>query len=155
MTTPAVRPVTADDLDALRALALEATHELRSQRGGAFLVDAIDRPTRDDASMIAHLHEPDRAAWVATIDDVVVGYAYASMRATSSERFVMIDELFTSHGARAIGVGERLVDEVSAWAIVNGASGVSATALPGARETKNFFEGMGLKARAIIVHREL
>ncbi len=155
MTTPAVRPVTADDLDALRVLVLEATRELRAQRGGSFLVDAIDRPTRDEAAMLAHVHDADRAAWVATIDDVAVGYAYASLRATTTTRIVMIDELFTTPEARAIGVGERLVDEVSAWAIVNEASGVSAVALPGARETKNFFEGMGMKARSIVVHRDL
>ena len=35
------------------------------------------------------------------------------------------------------------------------AVGIDALALPGDRETKNFFETFGLKARAIVVHRSL
>ena len=36
-----------------------------------------------------------------------------------------------------------------------GAVGIDSLALPGDRETKNFFETFGLKARAIVVHRSL
>ncbi len=33
--------------------------------------------------------------------------------------------------------------------------GIDALALPGDRETKNFFESFGLKARQLVVHRSL
>jgi hypothetical protein len=33
--------------------------------------------------------------------------------------------------------------------------GIDAVALPGMRETKNFFEAAGLVARAIVVHKAL
>lgn len=36
-----------------------------------------------------------------------------------------------------------------------GCLGIDALALPGNRETKNFFEASGLTARAIVVHRSL
>ena len=35
------------------------------------------------------------------------------------------------------------------------AAGIDGFALPGDRETKNFFERFGLTARAILVHRSL
>jgi hypothetical protein len=48
-----------------------------------------------------------------------------------------------------------MVDVMIAWATAAGCRGIDAIALPGARDTKNFFERMGLVARAIIVHRRL
>lgn len=155
MTQPSVRRATTDDLDAIESLADEAGRELRPQRGGAFLVDAPDRVSADRSRVIHAIDAPDRGVWVAAIDDAVVGYAVATMRTLTESATAVIDELFTSAEARSVGVGERLVEEIVAWAIINEATGVSATALPGARATKNFFEGLGMKARAIVVHRDL
>jgi hypothetical protein len=42
-----------------------------------------------------------------------------------------------------------------ASAAAAGAVGIEATALPGDRATKNFFETHGLVARALTVHRRL
>jgi hypothetical protein len=36
-----------------------------------------------------------------------------------------------------------------------GCVGIDALALPGNRQTKNFFESFGFTARAIVVHRRL
>jgi hypothetical protein len=47
------------------------------------------------------------------------------------------------------------MEAVLAWAGERGCVGVDALALPGSRETKNFFESFGLVARAIVVHRDL
>jgi hypothetical protein len=44
---------------------------------------------------------------------------------------------------------------IVAWGTERGAVGIDAVVLPGARETKNFFESFGLKARALVVHRDL
>jgi hypothetical protein len=47
------------------------------------------------------------------------------------------------------------MEAVLAWCDERGCFGVDALALPGNRETKNFFESFGLVARAIVVHRRL
>jgi hypothetical protein len=48
-----------------------------------------------------------------------------------------------------------LLDAVIAWATGRKCIGIDSLALPGNRETKNFFESFGLVARAIVVHRPL
>jgi hypothetical protein len=47
------------------------------------------------------------------------------------------------------------MDAIVAWAEAAGCVGIDSLALPGNRETKNFFETFGLVARAIVVHRPL
>lgn len=48
-----------------------------------------------------------------------------------------------------------MMDQILAWCRVHDCIGVDALALPGHRDTKNFFESFGLVARAIVVHRSL
>jgi hypothetical protein len=48
-----------------------------------------------------------------------------------------------------------MLDLVTEWAASNDATGLDAIALPGMRDTKNFFERFGLTARAITVHKKL
>ncbi len=45
-----------------------------------------------------------------------------------------------------------MMNEVVASAKAAGCLGVDAVALPGDRNTKNFFESFGLKARLLVVH---
>jgi hypothetical protein len=54
-----------------------------------------------------------------------------------------------------VGVGEAVMDHLVAWCRAQGCFGVDSLALPGDRQTKNFFESFGLVARAIVVHRPL
>ncbi len=56
-------------------------------------------------------------------------------------------------GARAVGVGESLIECVLAFTAEQRCVGVDALALPGHRAAKNFFEGSGFTARAIVMHR--
>jgi GNAT superfamily N-acetyltransferase len=92
----------------------------------------------------------------ATLDDVVMGYA-AARRESLRDGAVMavISDIYVEEGCRGIGLGEALMDEIVAWARREGCIGIDSIALPGNRETKNFFETFGLVARAIIVHRPL
>ena len=71
------------------------------------------------------------------------------------DTIVVIDDLFTEPGARSVGVGEAMLAVIVEWGTDRGAVGIDAVVLPGARETKNFFESFGLKARALVVHRDL
>jgi ribosomal protein S18 acetylase RimI-like enzyme len=66
-----------------------------------------------------------------------------------------IIDLYVDPGAREVGVGELLADACLEWCGARGCRGVDALVLPGNRATKNFFEGLGLTARAIVVHKSL
>ncbi len=151
----AARPASTDDLATLVHLAGEARRELGPMRGGAVFLRREAR--RDDAAELeALLTDPEAAAWVGTIDDVPIGYAVARVVALhDGARLAVIDDLFVESEARGVGVGEALMDAVLAWAVERDCIGVDAVALPGNRETKNFFERFGLTARALVVHRSL
>jgi hypothetical protein len=47
------------------------------------------------------------------------------------------------------------MDSLLAWASERGCQGVDATALPGDRATKNFFEGSGFTARLLVMHHRV
>jgi GNAT superfamily N-acetyltransferase len=67
----------------------------------------------------------------------------------------VIEDIYVDPGARAVGLGEALMDHLLRWCRDQGCFGVDSLALPGDRATKNFFESFGLVARAIVVHRPL
>ena len=54
-----------------------------------------------------------------------------------------------------MGVGEALVADLVEVATARGCLGIDAPALPGHRQTKNFFEGQGFTARLLTMHRPL
>jgi N-acetylglutamate synthase-like GNAT family acetyltransferase len=88
---------------------------------------------------------------VGEIDATVVGYLAASMSGTTG----VIDAVYVDPGCRAVGVGEALLGEALAWMAGAGCDAVDAHALPGARQTKNFFEESGFTARLLVVSRRL
>ena len=95
-------------------------------------------------------------AVVGTIDGVPVGYG-ASRLVDLADGTVLseVSDLYVDPEARGVGVGEAMMDLLVAHATEAGAVGIDSLALPGDRETKNFFETFGLTARAIVVHRSL
>ncbi len=100
--------------------------------------------------------DPAARLVVGTVDDTVVGYGWARVEELhDGARLLVISDLYTEPEARAIGVGEAMMDVLVAEARAAGAIGIDAIALPGDRHTKNFFETFGLTARAIVVHRSL
>jgi GNAT superfamily N-acetyltransferase len=146
------RPATAADLERLAELAREARRELLPLRGGDVFVqregriEDFARDVDDDATMVL----------CGTIDDVVVGYAAVTLERLGDGRTLgRVRELYVEEGGRGVGVGERLIDEVIAWCSARGCFGIDAHALPGTRETKNFFETAGFTARLLVVHRRL
>ena len=92
---------------------------------------------------------------VGTVLGATVGVVVARHDEVSGKRLALIEELYTEPEARGVGVGRRLIDVVEAWARETGCIGIESMALPGDRDTKNFFEAAGLIARAIVVHRSL
>lgn len=154
----AARHATAADLDAVASLARRAREELAVLRGGEVWraqVGRVDPVEEVLAGQVGTAPEVGCAV-VGTIDEVVVGYGVSQVEdLRDGSRLAVVTDLYVEPGARAIGIGEAMMDLLVEHARSVGARGIDALALPGDRETKNFFETFGLKARAIVVHRSL
>ena len=146
------RRATAADLPTLDELADAAIAELLPTRGGSLYARHDARST----PLAELLDRPTALVLAGTIDEAVVGYAVAHLdELAEGGRLAVVDDLFVLPDGREVGVGESLMDEITAWSTAAGCMGIDAVVLPGNRETKNFFETFGLTARAIIVHRRL
>ncbi|MFP5326169.1 MAG: N-acetyltransferase family protein [Acidimicrobiia bacterium] len=146
----AARLATSADVPRLAELFAEASAELAPTRGGAvFLAREIesDPPPPGDEG---------RPVWVGTLDEFAVGYAAAHVEQLRDGMILgVIDHLFVEEGARDVGVGEALMDELLGWFRSRDCDAVDAIALPGNRQTKNFFETAGFSARLIVMHHKL
>ena len=96
------------------------------------------------------------APTLSLIDTAVVGYAACHVEPLHDGRAIArITDLYVLPDARKVGVGEAMMVTLEEWARERSLVGLDAVALPGDRDTKNFFETFGLVARAIQVHRSL
>jgi GNAT superfamily N-acetyltransferase len=152
------RTATTADLSALERLVRQAATELQALRGGVIwsLREAHPEPVGPAIEAVLTGGDPAARLVVGTVDDTVVGYGWARLEELhDGSRLLVISDLYTEPDARAIGVGESMMDVLEHEARAAGAIGIDAIALPGDRHTKNFFETFGLTARAIVVHRAL
>jgi GNAT superfamily N-acetyltransferase len=146
------RPAVASDLDAINALWAGAAEELSHERGGPLLltreaagIDVAQRMSSEHSTVVAGLY-----------DEAVVGFAIARVEPLrDGSKLAVVEALYVEPDARAVGVGEALIDVVEQWATARGCAGLDSIVLPGMRDSKNFFEAHGLTARAIVVHRDL
>ena len=146
----------AADLERLSSLAEEAVAEQEEARGGAIWSVRESRPRPAAPSMAQALADPDKLVLAATLDDVVLGYAVASVEPLRDGGLLgKVDDLYVETEGRAVGLGEELINEIVAWCATKECVGIDAFVLPGNRETKNFFETFGFVARALVVHRRL
>lgn len=152
----AARLATERDLPVLEALVGVATREMTPARGGDLWARTLGRTEPYGPALAEALVDPAQLVICGTIDGVTVGYGVARIdELHDRSRLAVIEDLYTLPDARHVGVGEAMMDLVLGWASDQGAVGVDAVALPGMRDTKNFFESFGLVARAIVVHRPL
>ena len=153
------RTATSADAPALIALVRQATEELAPHRGGQVWRQHDAWPEPIDEAITARCGPTPPAgtcAVVGTIDDTVIGYGLGRLDPLHDGTVLaVVTDLFVDPAARAVGVGEAMMDLLVAWATEHQAIGIDALALPGDRETKNFFETFGLTARALVVHRSL
>ena len=126
--------------------------ELRDTRGGELWSTREAR-----VEPIAHLLDrDDTCVAVGTITDTVVGYGIVTLETLRDGSCIgVIGDLYVEPDARAVGVGEAIADALIAFCRDAGCRGVDATALPGARAAKNFFERAGFTARALTMHKQL
>jgi GNAT superfamily N-acetyltransferase len=152
----ASRPATADDLPRLAELAAAAVAELQQGRGGDVWARRTARRPPYDEGLRQALEADDHLVLAGTVDGLVMGYGVAQIEVLGDGgRLGVVTDLYTDPGCRELGVGEVLMESLVDWCRDRGCFGVDSLALPGDRHTKNFFEGFGLVARAIIVHRSL
>lgn len=154
-----VRLARRSDGDRCGELCREALDTLQQARGGALfsrretglVAKALLRPGGLDRLMA----DTRRRVLVGTLDDAVVGLAVGRIEAVGETTLGVIDACYVQPEARGVGVGRLVLDDMVAWFTSSGCRGVDVTALPGDRETKNFLEGSGFKARLLTLHRSL
>ena len=157
----AARLADASDLEAVLGIGQRIREELADHRGGAMLLAAEDggQPWRDrlTAAVEATKDAIGRdVVIVGTFDDVVFGIAVLRHRTLADDTIVgELDDFAVDAEAREVGIGEAMMNLAIERLLAAGGTGIGARALPGDRETKNFFESFGLKARQLLVHRDL
>jgi GNAT superfamily N-acetyltransferase len=150
------RPATEADLARLVELAHAMRVELGEERGGPLWATREARAEPLDAAFVALVARDDAALLVGTYDDVVVGFGAAHVEVLrDGSRLGVVDEIYVEPEARAVGVGELLVEQLVDFCRAAGCAGVDATALPGHRQAKNFFERAGFSARLLVMHKSL
>ena len=146
------RPASSQDLEDLVILECEARNSLNEFRGADRL--ASDVP-EIGSRWLEELNNDAVFVLVGGIDSVVMGYLVARMFAKSVNQIATIEQVFVTHDARNLGVGDALVSSALAWAQQQKLTALDALALPGDRETKNLYERSGLVARLITVTKKL
>lgn len=156
MAGESARLATVEDLIAIESIARSVGAETEDKRGGPLF---LRRESGGDARVRADslLQAPDRGFGViGTYDDVPFGYALVQIETLDDGgRLARIDDLAVEAEARSAGIGEAMMNLVLDEATARRCFGVDSRALPGDRQTKNFFESFGLKARLLTVHRTL
>ena len=150
----AARLAQPDDVGAIEDIATKISTELAPRRGGELFLarEACVEPLAD--RLAAAMDGEDGVAIVGTYDEVVFGYAVATVETLADgRRLGILEDLAVDPEARSSGIGEAIMNLVLDELHRRGCVGVDSRALPGDRETKNFFESFGLKARLLVVHR--
>lgn len=152
----AVRAATPDDLAAIAGLVEALRAELTPMRGGRIWAVREARPGPPEDVYGALLADPAACVVVGTLDDVVIGFGVVTVESLADGgRLGVVSELFVDPEARAVGVGETMLEALVAFCTKEGCVGIDAFALPGHRAAKNFFEESGFTARAIVMHHAL
>jgi len=142
-----VRSLAHADTADVASLEREARAALLEQRGGP--AHLAERPSVGDWSALSPA--AGQHVWVATIDDVVVGFLQLQVVGAAAE----VMQVYVDPEAREVGFGDWLLEAAIAAARSCGCTVLEGTALPGDRATKNLYERAGIKARKITVSAPL
>ena len=149
----ACRPAEATDVPRIAELARLAIEELAAMRGGEVWKAREARAEPIEDGLEALLDHADARMVVATIDEVVVGYAVVLLEYLGDGSVLgIVTDIFVEEGARQVGLGELMIDDLMTWCEERKCIGMDAMALPGHRATKNFFEESGFTARQLVMH---
>ncbi|MEM8922927.1 MAG: GNAT family N-acetyltransferase [Actinomycetota bacterium] len=148
------RLATRHDLPVVEWLVAGVREDMAPHRGGEiFLINEVGRDT-PAGDLDGALTDDDAVAVVGVFDEVVFGAAFAKVRTLEDGRRIgYLHTFLVQPEAREVGIGEAMMNLVIEELKARGCVGVDSAALPGDRESKNFFESFGLKARLLTVHR--
>lgn len=149
------RLATEADLDQVDAIASGVAATMQGARGGSLFLatESALGSVRERFGRAVGLAS-DALGVVGTYDDVVFGFALVRIETLpGGDRLGVIEALVVDPEARAVGIGAAMMHLVLSELRAAGCVGVDSRALPGDRETKNFFESFGLKARLLTVHQ--
>lgn len=156
--TESARLADADDIPRLVEIAIEHSKHVVGERGGELMLKE-DGPAGPDeyATVLAQaIASPTSIVVAGGYDGVIFGLGRMEFIDLNGDSLLArIHELIVAGPAREVGIGEAMMNLLLQQAESHGCFGVDAVALPGDRETKNFFESFGLKARKLVVHRSL
>ncbi len=144
------------DVPRIAELTRAAIAELAPTRGGAVWKAREARPEPLEENLAAALADPCVRVLAGTIDGVIVGYAAVRIEdLRDGSRLGVVDDIFVEEGARGVGLGEAMMNDLVAWCVAQRCFGMDAMALPGHRLTKNFFEECGFTARKLVMYHSL
>jgi GNAT superfamily N-acetyltransferase len=150
-----VRDATPDDVAVILELAKRAAESLHDTRGGEYLL-AREAPLPDASTVADWIAGDDATVVIGTLDGVPVATAAARVEVlVGGNRLAVVPLLWVDDDARSVGVGEAVLVALIEWARAQRCDAIDAYALPGERQTKNFFEAAGFKARLLTVHHRL
>jgi ribosomal protein S18 acetylase RimI-like enzyme len=146
---------TVEDLSDIERVAEEIAATMVDQRGGALFLRRESGGSAVERARVL-LDDDQAVVLVGTYDDVIFGYAIGRVEELDDGGLLgRIDDLAVMAEAREAGIGEALMNQLVDVFTARNCFGVDSRALPGDRQTKNFFESFGLKARLLVVHRSL
>jgi ribosomal protein S18 acetylase RimI-like enzyme len=144
------------DADILLALYGEMAAEQIELKPVWALADGLPEPL--EPSIGGWLAGGDVTAYLGSIDGVALGFLVTASRPllpqAGPERIGTIEYVFTHPEARGVGLGEAMITLALADLRAAGHTKFDASALPGHRLAKNFFESNGFSARRIIMHHD-
>ena len=143
-----VRRLSTADAEIVSVLEQRARDEAARHRGAHVLLAAY--PAVGEWVALADGPNP---VWVASIDDVVVGYLYLEVAADRT--VATVRQVYVQPEARELGLGDALLAAAMNHALVAGCEALEAVALPGDRDTKNLYERAGVTARLLVMRRSL
>src|SRR5262249_15566472 len=100
-----------------------AVAELDTARGGALLAATLFHEDLD-GHLRSSLSEPRSLLVVGLIDEVVVGFALASVANHRGEAIGTVELIYVDPDARAVGVGEEMLGVLLSWCESSGCVGL-------------------------------
>lgn len=152
------RLATSEDLPRFVEIFTDHAKHVADERGGDLMLkeDGLAAPDQLVDELSAAIASPTSIVVAGTFDGVIFGFGRMEVvDLNGNSLLARIRELIVTEPAREVGIGEAMMNLLLQQAESRGCFGIDAVALPGDRETKNFFESFGLKARKLIVHRSL
>jgi GNAT superfamily N-acetyltransferase len=138
---PELRPASSADVDAIRAVGADAGERFRT------IADPrIARCADHDPWEVAELAAYAAAgrAWVATVDDAVVGFVLVDV----VDGCAHVEEVSVGLAAQGHGVGTALLDAVRDWARASGFPAVTLTTFADVPWNRPFYERRGYRVLA-------